>query len=257
MASPTSPTFDRLLFGPEVDSLHRQIKRRETNSTHAPASPIDKDIEKSGASAGAKSISTPTTESDGSTLHPIISRWQTLWQRPYATWRPTFFQQRPLVGIAALCVTIGCVFASLAVLVVSDGQAVVEWSIQPTVYLAIVTAIANASLALARLEAVPVRAVSSLLSTVLHASPVQCKQGWAHADRARWSSLDFLVVLHITWSIDRLAGAAMADVAKSHTSMLFYLKALVLMCFRCDKQHVKTCKLIRPSLLRPSPIPDI
>lgn len=158
MASPRRPTIDRLLFGPELASPRSRLRRTATNSAQATASPISDSIEKSGVTAGVEIVSTPTTESDHSNLHPVVSRWQTMWKGPYATWRPTVLQQRPLFGIAALCVAISCVFASLAVLVASDGQAVKDWSIQPTVYLAIVTAIANMSLALARLEAVPVSA---------------------------------------------------------------------------------------------------
>lgn len=159
MGSTRGLTVDRLLFGPEVVPSRSQIRRRATNSTvstPATSPTIGDEVEKSGAVAGAESLSPSSTRSDRSNLHPVVSRWQTMWRRPYATWRPTVLQQRPLVGVAALCVTIGCIFASLAVLVASDGQAVTSWSIQPTVYLAIVTAIANMSLALARLEAVPV-----------------------------------------------------------------------------------------------------
>jgi hypothetical protein len=44
----------------------------------------------------------------------------------------------------------------LAILLVSNNQPVANWPIQPTVYLAIVTAVANSALALARAQAVPV-----------------------------------------------------------------------------------------------------
>lgn len=129
---------------------------------------------------GVTTLTTPRSEGGPGGLHPVLSRWQTTWQRPYATWHPTFFQIRPLVGITALCATIGCVFASFSILVVSDNQPVSEWPIckllahnppetlyrllrhsreapgsyanagpAPTVYLAIVTAIANGALALA------------------------------------------------------------------------------------------------------------
>ena len=85
---------------------------------------------------------------------PPKQKW---WQRPEATWRPSFIQLRPLIGILGLCVTVGCMFASLAVLTISDGQTVESWPIQPTVYLAIITAVANSAIALSRMEAVSVR----------------------------------------------------------------------------------------------------
>lgn len=56
----------------------------------------------------------------------------------------------------ALLVTGCCVLGSLIVLLVSDGQPTKHWPMQPTVYLAIVTAIAHSSLALAHAQAVPV-----------------------------------------------------------------------------------------------------
>ena len=76
--------------------------------------------------------------------------------RPEATWHPTIFNLRALSGIAGLCITVGCVFTSLIVLITSDGQAVESWPIQPTVYLAIITAVANSAIAVSRMEAVPV-----------------------------------------------------------------------------------------------------
>ena len=79
-------------------------------------------------------------------------------KREEATWDPKILQIRPIAGITAICIVLGCIVASLAVLIVSDGQAVDSWPIQPTVYLAIVAAIANSALALARQEGVTVSA---------------------------------------------------------------------------------------------------
>ncbi len=71
-------------------------------------------------------------------------------------WEPGFFQLRPLAGLGSLAITIACIVASLAILLVSDGAPVTSWQVQPTVYLAIVTAISNAALVYARERAVPV-----------------------------------------------------------------------------------------------------
>ena len=81
-----------------------------------------------------------------------VFRWRTLFRKSEGGWHPTIFHSRPLVGIGALCVAVGCVFTSLAILLMSDGSPVDDWPIYPTVYSAIVAAIANSALALARME---------------------------------------------------------------------------------------------------------
>ena len=75
---------------------------------------------------------------------------------PLAQGRVVVSQPRALIGIAALGVALVCVFGSLATLTFSDGKAVADWPIQPTVYLAAITAIANSAIAFAHLEAVQV-----------------------------------------------------------------------------------------------------
>ena len=72
------------------------------------------------------------------------------------SWNPSPSQIRPLIGIFALAVTVCCVFISLVVLVISNGQSTEVWPIQPTVYLAIIAAVANSSLVLARALAIPI-----------------------------------------------------------------------------------------------------
>lgn len=72
------------------------------------------------------------------------------------SWRPSVLSARPLLGLVALAITIACLFAALAVLLISRGQPQAEWYFQPTVYLAIVTALSNASLAWALSLAAPV-----------------------------------------------------------------------------------------------------
>ena len=88
--------------------------------------------------------------------HSIVSQLERLQDRQDESWNPKFLQIRPLVGISALCLTIACIFASLAVLVAADGQATVRWAVSSPVYLAIITAISNSSLALAYMEGTPV-----------------------------------------------------------------------------------------------------
>lgn len=68
----------------------------------------------------------------------------------------TWIRLQPIAGIIALCITIGSMFISLMILVISNGQTTSSWKIQPTVYLAIAAALANIALNFAYARAVPV-----------------------------------------------------------------------------------------------------
>jgi hypothetical protein len=81
--------------------------------------------------------------------HPAVALWNALWHRDQHTWSPRALQIRPLVRIAAICVTVGCVFASFVVLRLSDGQATGDWALSPSIALAIITAVSNSAIALA------------------------------------------------------------------------------------------------------------
>ena len=64
--------------------------------------------------------------------HPhaaTVSRPRSLWQTAANTWSPTILQPRPLAAIFALCVAIACTFASLAILVTSDGSPIDNWPV--------------------------------------------------------------------------------------------------------------------------------
>ena len=67
-------------------------------------------------------------------------------------WRPSIFRAAPLTGIAALLLAFLQVFASYAVLRASNGDRITNWKYQPTVYLAILTAISNKALAFATIQ---------------------------------------------------------------------------------------------------------
>ncbi len=123
---------DRLLFGPNTP--RRTVVHSKLSEAPA-ASPLDSITKKSLDAADEKdavtheasrSGSITSDESIRSPLARVTTGWQTLWQRPSATWSPTLLQLRPLVGLSALIVTIGCVLASLAILLISRGQAVVR-----------------------------------------------------------------------------------------------------------------------------------
>ena len=71
-------------------------------------------------------------------------------------WRPTWFQPQVFAGMASLIVSVLAMLASLLVLLISNQQPVKSWKIQPTVYLAIASAIAAISLRFAKTRAAPI-----------------------------------------------------------------------------------------------------
>ncbi|KAK3648497.1 hypothetical protein LTR22_013389 [Elasticomyces elasticus] len=89
-----------------------------------------------------------------SRLRSLISRH--IQERSEPVWRPSMSSVRPLAGLLALILSISCMFVSLAILLASHEQPVRRWPIQPPVYLAIASAIANVALACARYLAVPI-----------------------------------------------------------------------------------------------------
>ena len=158
--------WERFVFGPDNDAQPRRSDSIQSVSSMNSVSPVR---EKSGAGGlirekeaigfADEDKATKVTRQQPSTRIP---RWQALWKTSSfgahsgTSWFPTFFQISPLAGLVGLCVTIGCVFASLAILVVSDGQPIDSWAIEPTVFLAIVAAIANSALRLGRAQAIPI-----------------------------------------------------------------------------------------------------
>jgi hypothetical protein len=71
-------------------------------------------------------------------------------------WKTTFFRLGPLTGFLAMLVALSSIVISLGILVASDGAAVSSWAIEPTVYLAICTAIANLAMRYACIQGVVV-----------------------------------------------------------------------------------------------------
>ena len=65
------------------------------------------------------------------------------------SWQPYLLRLGPLAGLTALVFAFLLTFLAYAVLKASDGAAVTNWKYQPTVYLAIFTAISNKALAFA------------------------------------------------------------------------------------------------------------
>lgn len=73
---------------------------------------------------------------------------------PPRTWQTTFIRFGPLSGIAAMCLTVASLVASLGILAGSDQQPVADWESPPSTYIAIFTAIANLSVRYAAIQGV-------------------------------------------------------------------------------------------------------
>ncbi|KAI9808889.1 MAG: hypothetical protein M1827_007164 [Pycnora praestabilis] len=69
-------------------------------------------------------------------------------------WTPGFFNRLPWNGVLALTAVICCAIASAVILVVSDGQPLSNWTVQPTVWLALVSAVGNSMIVFALQEGV-------------------------------------------------------------------------------------------------------
>ena len=68
------------------------------------------------------------------------------------SWKGCLIRAGPLAGIASLTFGALAILASFAVLKASDHEPVVSWTYQPTVYLAILTAISNKALVFAVIQ---------------------------------------------------------------------------------------------------------
>jgi hypothetical protein len=135
--------LDRLLFGPDQSSC-------QPNSLPRPLSAIV-----SGTDTNTTSEKLPSVVVDGVFDTPTSTESQPQHTRAQCALGSSVWQVRPLAGILGLCLVIAVILASLFILMLSNGCPVQDWTVQPTVYLAINTAIANSGLALAYMEAVP------------------------------------------------------------------------------------------------------
>ena len=97
-------------------------------------------------------FSSSYTPVDGEVKHNNSSHYGQI--RP--TWDPSLFQIRPLAGLLALGIAFFCLFASLGILLASDGRFIDSWAIRPAVYLAIIAAGTNTALQIARAQALPI-----------------------------------------------------------------------------------------------------
>ncbi|KAM0460082.1 hypothetical protein ACHAO4_002212 [Trichoderma viride] len=64
-------------------------------------------------------------------------------QQQGVKWSPGIIRRLPYIGILALVGCIACIAASVGILVASNGQPIDDWSVSPTVYLALLTTALN------------------------------------------------------------------------------------------------------------------
>lgn len=86
-----------------------------------------------------------------------VERKRSAKQRPSKyprPWKSTFLRWGPLSGVFAMFLAISSMFACLGVLVGSNGVAVSNWTVQPSEYLAIFTAIANLAMRYACIQGI-------------------------------------------------------------------------------------------------------
>ena len=76
---------------------------------------------------------------------------QNCWIQP-TSWRPSVLRVLPLSGLIALAFAFCQILASYAILAASNGDKSVNWTYQPNVYLAILTAISNKAVAFAAVQ---------------------------------------------------------------------------------------------------------
>lgn len=73
------------------------------------------------------------------------------------TWHETFWRQGPILGIFALLLAIGCVFAAMFVLIVSDGQPTASWESTPvSMYLSVFVTVCNLLIRFGLANALPI-----------------------------------------------------------------------------------------------------
>ena len=135
--------LDSKLLSEPAPSLKTRIEVENVSPTttvcpERPSPPHRKDIEKS----------EPQFPQEGSNISSRegAQEWQS------TSWIPSIIRAGPLIGLCAITFSILQIFGSYTVLKTSDGDATTNWKYQPTVYLAILTAISNKALAFAMIQ---------------------------------------------------------------------------------------------------------
>lgn len=155
-------------FSDRLVSLGRSqsVQTEETGARlNISIEPIDESRLERTASPGKDRIITVNTidsqYSDGAAVpfHPSqppeaeSGRQSSRYPRP---WKTVFLRAGPISGILSMVLAISSISICLGILQESDGAAVSSWSIQPSEYLAVFTAIANLAMRYACIQGVVV-----------------------------------------------------------------------------------------------------
>jgi hypothetical protein len=183
-----------MLGGPEAGSLTSDRKDRHESHEHDGAGlpaptieriPVPNDVRETLLSS-KQDTSRPGEDSD------FVNDAPERYQNGYASvpsgnlWLPGIWSQFPYRGILSIVGCLGCVVASIAILVVSDGQPVSSWSTaSPTVYLALLMTATNMLARYAFHDGVKI----SWWYKALNGGSVENLQTyWSHAD-GFWTAL--------------------------------------------------------------------
>jgi hypothetical protein len=140
---------------PAPDGKEHPVSSSTTDNTEDTRS-IKKDIKEAYLTDCQSPLSPLTPDSPfsyGRATEWIHNQLQTSSQRQ---WKPTLLRFGPISGIFSMVVAFSSIMVSLGVLVGSDGAAVHSWVAEPSIYLAICTAVANLSLRYACIQGVVV-----------------------------------------------------------------------------------------------------
>lgn len=74
----------------------------------------------------------------------------------FYSWSPGIFNRLPVAAVLALLISLFCTAAAVAILAESNGQEVSTWSVQPSVYLSLISTVANFLIAFALAEGVTI-----------------------------------------------------------------------------------------------------
>jgi hypothetical protein len=72
------------------------------------------------------------------------------------SWSPGIFNRLPFAALSALIIALLCTGAAVVVLAISDGKEVSSWPVQPSVYLSLISTVANFLIAYALAEGVTI-----------------------------------------------------------------------------------------------------
>ena len=143
MPSQVARLFELLMFGSDTEPRPRSRDDswfEQTSEQISPVSTVDPVTPVTTTSDATKKETVQVRHRESRSSVSVLKNWQRSWIEASRdpVWRPHVLQLRPISGLTALIFVICSIFASLAILVASDGQPIESWQIQPTVYLAIV-----------------------------------------------------------------------------------------------------------------------